>query len=100
MKPVTNAVGHVDGCADDLKHFVFEQQLLIRVHWCSFVVELLQPLAEHRQAIVRARDHLHADDRADLRSGSGTGVRRGFHARHVAAEKRGHVAASRFFPSP
>src|SRR5215204_838812 len=28
VKPVPNAVEHVDGRADDLKHFVFKQQLL------------------------------------------------------------------------
>lgn len=40
MEPMPNPVEHVDGRADDLKDFVFEQQLLIRVRWCSFVVSI------------------------------------------------------------
>ena len=40
METMPNAVEHVDSGAEDLVNFVFEKQLLIRVHWCSFVVQL------------------------------------------------------------
>src|SRR5215216_6413116 len=59
----------------------------------------LQPFAESRQTVVRARNHLHAHHRADLRRGGGAGVSCCFHAGDIAAEKRSYVAAADFFPT-
>src|SRR5688572_22984162 len=60
---------------------------------------LLESLAQACQSVVRARNYLHAHDRADLGGGCGAGIGCRFHARHVAAEKRGHVARANFFPA-
>src|SRR5262245_58655704 len=64
------------------------------LHWVS-----LQPLAEHRETVVRTRDHLHADDAAHLGSRRCAGVGGGLDTRDVAAEKRRHVAGTDFFPA-
>ena len=48
---------------------------------------------------MRARNHLHADDRADLRRRGRPGVCRRFHRRHVAAEESRYVPAADFLPA-
>ena len=48
---------------------------------------------------MRARDHLHADDLADLSGGGGAGIGGRFDRGDVAAEKAGHIAAADFFPA-
>src|ERR1051325_8612906 len=60
---------------------------------------LLQPFAQPGEAIMRTRNHLHRDHLANLRGCGSARIDGCFHARHVAAEKGGHVAAADFFPT-
>ena len=48
---------------------------------------------------VRTRNHLHADDFADLAGGAGTGVNRSLDGGDITDNERGHKAAADFFPS-
>src|SRR5688572_11247168 len=63
------------------------------------VSSLLQPLAESREAVVRARNHLHAHDRAYLRRSARARIRRRLHAGDIAPEECRDVAAANFFPA-
>ena len=76
-----------------------DEDLHHRVSNHSELAYLLQPLAQPGQSVVRTRNHLHADDLADLGRGGRAGVGGGFHGGDVAAEKRGDVAAADFFPA-
>src|SRR6266536_5850125 len=59
----------------------------------------LKPPAQARKPVVRPRNHLDTDDRADLSGRGRAGVCGSFYAGNVAAEKRGDVAAAYFFPA-
>src|SRR5579883_2785531 len=60
---------------------------------------LCQPLAECGQTFMRAGNHLHADNLADLRRRSSAGVGRGLHAGDVTAQEYGHITAADLFPA-
>jgi hypothetical protein len=64
-----------------------------------FNFELFQPFAQSTQSIMRARNHLDADDPANLGGGGGTGVSRGFHGGDIAPKKHGDVTTADFFPA-
>src|SRR5689334_21471147 len=59
----------------------------------------LQPLAQNPQIVMRTRDHLNSDDRANLRGGSRTSVGGGFDSGDIAPEKSGDVSTADFFPA-
>src|ERR1035437_8119 len=58
-----------------------------------------QPFSQSAQSVVRARDDLDADDRADLCGGGRSGIGPGFEGGDVAPEKHGDVTAADFFPA-
>src|SRR5262245_53783806 len=60
---------------------------------------LLKPLAEDSQVVVRTRDHLDGDNRADLRGSGRTGVGGGFDGGNVTPEKSGDITTADFFPA-